>query len=147
MITAERLTSKSIAYESSFDRKEGVNLLEVNRNLETFLGERLNVLLSKNRYKIKNNLIYGGYRDEPFINSIQRGVEYRSTLDGEQRADSKREQAEIDGFSFVQDILCNPNTPSGTMILSVSPPGKEGSLYKHNFYDVFTLKKKRSIKI
>jgi len=140
MIAAERLTSKAIAYEPSFDRKAGVNPLEINRNLETFLGERLNVLLSKNKYKIKNNLIYGEHRDEPFINSIRRGVAYRRALDGEERTDSKREQAEVDGFSMTQDILCGPNTPTGTIMISVSPPGIEGSLYKHNFYDIFTLK-------
>ena len=143
MIAAERLTSKARAYEPSFDRKAGANPLEINRNLETLLGERLNVLLSKNIYRIKNNLIYGKHRDEPFINTIQRGIEYKRALDGEQRVDKKREEAELDGFSIIQEILCHPNTSVGTMAISVSPPGEEGSLYKHNFYDIFILKKEK----
>ena len=137
-------------YEPSFDRRDYLRKdikdktqldRYTTRQVEALLGERLNVLLSKSRYEIKNNLIYGKNMSEPFIDVMARGRDYRRKIGGEDRSDSKREQAEIDGFSMMQDILCNPNTPTDTMIISVSPPGKDGSLYKHNFYDIFTLKK------
>lgn len=140
MITTERLTSKARAYEPSFDRKADINPLEINRNLETFLGERLNVLLSKTRYKIKNNLIYGEHRDEPFIEVMRRGVLYRQKVGGEYRVDKKREEAEAEGFIKTEKVMCSKDTQVGTMMLSVSPKGGENSLYQHNFYDIFTLK-------
>jgi len=139
-------------YEPNFDRRDYLRKdikdrtrldTYTNRQVETLLGERLNVLLSKNIYEIKNNVIYGKNMSEPFIDVMVRGKDYRKRIGGEDRIDSKREQAEIYGFSMVQDILCNSNTPTDTMIISVSPPGKEGSLYKHNFYDIFTLKKEK----
>jgi len=139
-------------YEPNFDRrdysrkdiKDNTRLDRyTNRQVETLLGERLNVILSKNRYAIKNNIIYGENMSEPFIDVMTRGRDYRKRIGGENRIDSKREQAEIDGFTMMQDILCNPDTPTDTMIISVSPPGKNGSLYKHNFYDIFALKKEK----
>ncbi len=135
------VASKAVAYDDRFDRERAMPAAYVTRQLETFLGERLNVLLSKNKYEIKNNLIYGENMNDPFIDVIKRGIEYRSKLDGDQRVDKKREEAESEGFSKVQEILCNPNTPPETMIISVSPPGEGVSIYKHNFYDIFTLKK------
>lgn len=137
-------------YEPNFDRrdysKNGIENKDqldryTTRQVETLLGERLNVLLSKNRYEIKNNVVYGENMNEPFLNVMKRGRDYRRKIGGDQRIDSKREQAEIDGFSMMQSILCNPNTLVNTMMISISPPGDEGSLYRHNFYDVFTLKK------
>lgn len=139
-------------YEPYFDRREyskkdikDKTQLDryTTRQVETLLGERLNVILSKNKYAIKNNAIYGENMSEPFIDVMVRGRDYRREIGGEDRIDGKREQAEIDGFSKIQDILCNPNIPTGTMMISVSSPGKEGSLYKHNFYDIFTLKKEK----
>lgn len=142
------LTSRT--YEPYFDRRDysKVDIKDKTRldryttcQVETLLGERLNVILSKNRYEIKNNVIYGKDMSEPFVDVMKRGRDYRKKIGGETRVDNEREQAEIDGFSMIQDILCNPNTPIGTMMISVSPPGKDSSLYKHNFYDIFTVKK------
>ena len=45
------------------------------------------------------------------------------------------------GFEKMDAFLSDPVTPLGSKMLSVSPEGEEGSRYKHNFYDIFTLKK------
>lgn len=140
MVTAERIASRVVGYEPSFDQRENIKPSYILRNLETFLGERLNVILSKSTYEIKDGVIYGEDMDIPFIEVMKRGVEYRRRLDGEGRVDRKREEAEVKGFLKIEEILCNPNTESGTMMVSISPPGHNGSLYKHNFYDIFTLK-------
>lgn len=137
---AERLQLRAIAYEPAFDQRIGLKASYISRQLDTFLGERLNVLLSKNKYEIKGNLMYGEDMDEPFIEVIKRGVDYRKKVEGENRVDKEREEAEVDGFAKIQEILSNPNTQIGTMMLSISPPGEKGSLYQHNFYDIFTLK-------
>lgn len=140
MATAERNASRAVAYEPSFDQKENIKPSYILRNLETFLGERLNVILSKSKYEIKDGVIYGEDMDSPFIEVMKRGVEYRRKLDGDKRIDRKREEAEVVGFSKIQNVLCNPNIEPGTMMVSISPPGSSRSIYQHNFYDIFTLK-------
>lgn len=137
---AERLQAKAIAYEPRFDQEIGLKASYISRQIDTFLGERLNVLLSKNKYEIKNNLVYGQDMEEPFVEVIKRGVDYRKQVEGENRVDKKREEAEVKGFLKTQEVMCNPNTPIGTMMLSISPQGGRNSLYQHNFYDIFTLK-------
>ena len=112
--------------------------------MDTFIGERLNVQLSQNKYEIKNNFIYGEDMDGPFIEVMKRGVGYRQKDGGDQRIDKLREEAEVIGFLKIQEVLCNPGTSIGTMMLSVSPKGKKDSLYQHNFYDIFTLKEENS---
>lgn len=134
---AERLQAR--AYEPQFDRRVGLKASYISKQIDTFIGERLNVLLSKNQYEIKNNLMYGQDMDEPFVGVMKRGVDYRRKVEGEGRPDKKREEAEVEGFLKTQEIMCNPNTPVGTIMLSVSPQGDKGSLYQHNFYDIFTL--------
>lgn len=144
MVISERrilsTSSRAIAYEPRFDQSKGIKSSYIVRQVETFLGERLNVLLSKNKYEIRNNLIYGKDMADPFVNVIRKGIEYRENAGGKERVDKNREEAELVGFSVIEDILCNPNTPVGTMMLSVSPPGGKDSLYQHNFYDIFTLR-------
>lgn len=129
-----------VAYEPTFDQRIGLKASYISRQIDTFLGERLNVLLSKNKYEIKNNLIYGEDMEEAFIDVIKRGIEYRKKLGGENRVDKKREEAELEGFLRTQEVMCNPNTLIGTMMLSISPKGAKDSLYQHNFYDIFTLR-------
>jgi len=46
------------------------------------------------------------------------------------------------GFEKVEQLMCQEDTPLGTMILSISPRGGENSVYKHNFYDIFCLVEK-----
>jgi hypothetical protein len=137
---AERLRPQKVAYEIGFDRKIGLKEAYLSKQIDTYIGERLNVLLSKTKYEIKNNLLYGEDVDEPFINVIKRGVDYKEENEGKDRIDRKREEAEIQGFQKIQKIMLNPNTEIGTMVLSVSPKGGEESTYQRNFYDIFTLK-------
>ena len=134
------LQAKAVAYEPQFDKREGLKASYLSKQIDTFIGERLNVLLSKNKYEIKNNLMFGEDMDEPFADVIRRGVDYRRIVEGEDRIDRKREEAEFEGFLKIQEVMSNPNTPLGTMMLSISPQGSEKSLYQHNFYDIFTLK-------
>lgn len=136
---AERLPRRAIAYESQFDQRIGLKASYLSKQIDTFIGERLNVCLSKNKYEIKNGLVYGQDIDEPFVEVMKRGVDYRQRAEGENRVDKKREEAEVEGFSKIQAVMLNPSTPAGTMMLSVSPKGGKDSLYQHNFYDIFTL--------
>lgn len=147
--------SKVVQYEWAFDRKSYSQLATLRkdheyarkreqldtytiRQLETAVGERFNVLLSKTQYRIKDNVIYPEYIDEPFMRMLIRGREYRRIHGNPD--DFEREQAEVDGMAKIQGILCDPKTPLGTIMLSISSPGGEKSIYKHNFYDIFTLK-------
>jgi len=108
-------------------------------NLQTTIGERLNAGLSERRDKIEDGVIRDVYTNEPLLDIFERGRKYRAE-NGSSISDQLRERAEVIGFSHIQKILCGENTPVGTMMLSISPPGGSESIYKHNFYDVFTLK-------
>lgn len=107
------------------------------RNLETHLGERLNVLLSKTRFEIIDNQFYIQNSNEPFSAMLIKGRDYRKEHGNP--SDWPREQAEVEGFSIIEKTLCDKDAKVGTMMLSVSPPGAKNSIYQHNFYDVFTL--------
>lgn len=134
-----------VAYEPKFDRQAYSEVTDKERldaytkkQLETHLGERFNVLLSQTRFEIRNKEIYGENTQEPFMGVLQRGVKYRR--ENGNPVDFEREEAEVTGFSKIQTKLADEKTKTGAMMLSISPPGKEDSIYKHNFYDVFTLK-------
>jgi hypothetical protein len=108
------------------------------RQLQTLLGERYHVSLSTTTYELKDGRIYGQNMDEPALDSFIRGRDYRREVGS--GIDFEREDAEIVGFSKVEKFLGDPSTPEGAMMLSISPKGKEGSSYQHNFYDIFTKK-------
>lgn len=117
--------------------------------VETFIGERLNVGLSHFRYDIRFNeqgqgILHGQGMDEPLIPMIARGRDTRSFV-GED-IDRPRQEAEVIQFQKIQGVLGDAKTPFGTTILSFSPPGKEGSAYSHNFYDVFVLRQDEQTK-
>lgn len=151
----ERSQSKAVTYDLAFDRATYKDLAavrlqpehyekkktEVNgytqTQLKTTLSERFNVLSSTIRYDIKDNVLYGENTDEPFINMLVRGREYRKVHG--KPIDREREQAEVEGFSLIEAALCDQNASLGTMMVSVSPRGDEGSVYQHNFYDIYTL--------
>ncbi len=135
------LQPRAIAYEQKFDQRIGLKASYLSKQIDTHIGERLSVRLSLNNYEIKDNLIYGQDMDDPFTDVIKRGIEYRQKVEGENRPDKRREEAELTGFLKVQKTLCDINTPFGTMMLSISPQGGKDSVYQHNFYDIFTLKK------
>jgi hypothetical protein len=105
--------------------------------LVTMLGERFHTNLSIYTCRIIAGEIYPEQIDEPMLRMFERGRDYRR-LHGSQ--DTEREDAEIVGYASIQTELCQPETPVGTMMVSISPPGNESSIYQHNFYDVFTLK-------
>lgn len=139
MIT-ERLQERAIAYEPRFDQRQDLKDSYLSKQIDTFLGERFNVLLSKYNYEIKNGLMYGQDMDKPFEQVIRSGIEYRQEVGGHERIDKRREEAELEGFLKIQEVMCNKDTPVGTMMLSISPKGAKDSLYQHNFYDIFTLR-------
>lgn len=144
-----------VQYELSFDRENyrKINLLKTQdsqeyekqkklldehtkRQLETAIGERLFVGISETRYDLRNGELYNQNSDEPFINVIERGRTYRKEHGS---TETEREAAEVIGFEKIQTVLGDADTPIGTMIVSVSPPGTaENTIYKHNFYDIFT---------
>lgn len=153
--------AKVVAYETSFDTKNYCELYQMQsknkkdyeerkislneftkRQLETHIGERFNVLLSKTRYKIKNGSIFTAHIEEPFMHVLVRGRDYRRKYGSP--VDWPREQAEVEGFEKIEQVLCNPSTEVSTMMLSISPPGNPGSSYQHNFYDIFTLREDHS---
>lgn len=138
---AERDQQNVILMEDCGRRKEQF-LSYIPTQLETLLGERFNVILSQFDYDIKDGQMYGKDMDEPFMESIKRGRDYRK--ENGNTVDKGREEAEVVGFEKIQQLLTDPETPIDTMMLSISPKGGEDSSYQHNFYDVFTLRKTRS---
>lgn len=141
------MIERVVAYNPDFDRNAYETLeakdkkrldAYTKKQLETHLGERFNVLLSQTRYEIRDNQIFGENTNEPFMQMLERGVKYRRKNGNP--VDFEREEAELVGFGKIEEKLTNGETKIGTMMLSVSPPGEKDSIYKHNFYDVFTLK-------
>lgn len=111
--------------------------------VETFIGERLNVGLSKFRYDMRfgndgKGILHGQGMEEALIDMIARGKDCRNELADD--VDHPRQVAEVTQFQKIQEVLGEPQAEIGTTIISFSPPGKEGSAYAHNFYDVFILK-------
>lgn len=153
---------KVVQYEIDFDRHQAREIL-LDRgsedyesrvdNFKTFtemqlltaLGERFNRGLSSYSYRTEDGVLYGEHSDEPFLDVLERGRAYREIYGNP--ADHSREEAEVRGFKKIQDVLGNPDTPPGTIAVSVSPPGGEGSIYKHNFYDGFQKKEDGSIEV
>jgi hypothetical protein len=105
-------------------------------NLRSLLGERFNVLENTVSYAAIGGKLYKFGSSEPFIDVIKRGRDFMRAYPDP--IDYKREDAEVIGFQKIQDTLTDPSTPIGTMIVSISPSGPEGSAYKKNFYDIFT---------
>lgn len=107
----------------------------------TALGERYNRTLSKINYRIVDGKLYGENMDEPFINVIIRGRDYRKE-NGSSLHDQMREQAEVDSFLEIQKILTDPNTPKNFLVASYSPPSVSDveSIYRHEFIDLFQKK-------
>lgn len=110
--------------------------------LETHLSERFNVLLSTYRLDIRDGEIWSERMQEPFKNMLIRGQKYREHHGS---LEVEREKAEVDSFvDGLEPLLCDPRTPVNTILLSFSPRGKPGSIYQHNFYDMFILRQEES---
>lgn len=128
------LSQKELLQPEKFARKLSELHALTRHNVETSLGERFNVELSKEGYQITNHLIFHPSYEEPFIEVIRRGQEYRWDNGSN---DTRRENAEGVGFEKVQDLLTRPNVPSDEKIIVISPKGSQDSIYQHNFYDVY----------
>jgi hypothetical protein len=105
--------------------------------LKTHIGERLHVEISKFEFTTKNGELWPENGEEPMLNMIKRGVQYRRYHGNP--IDWARESAEVTGFEKIQNVLTDQKTPEGTLMLSISPQGdtKYGSIYTHNFYDIY----------
>lgn len=100
------------------------------KQLQTLLAERFNVLTSTFNYEMKDGQLWGENMTEPAIESFKRGRDYRK-LHGNS-IDHAREDAEIVGFQKIEEMLREERD-----VLSISPQGPKESTYQHNFYDVF----------
>ncbi len=148
--------SRVLTYEPALDREvyktlktfeeQGNTAYEHVRNnlneytafqVETFIGERLNVGLSSFCYDLRDGKLYGQGMHEPLLDMIQRGRDCRDSLVSD--VDKARQDAEIKQFDKIQSLFGSPDTKPGTTVISISPPGDEGSAYTHNFYDIFVL--------
>lgn len=128
------------AYNPGFDRRDFMSLslsdarekerfsFYIDKQIDTHLGERFNVLQSTITYEIKEGQIFGQDTKEPFLDVIKKGVK------------TEREQAEFEGFEKIQEFFV-AEAKEGDMMLSVSPPGGE---YLHNFYDIFVLREEEN---
>ncbi len=107
--------------------------------LDTLLRERFGALSSKWKFVIKDDGLYSENGTEPVRNMFKRGQQYRENH-GSNEVD--REKGEVEGFiSVTEPMLMNPHTPEGTSMLVISGPGKKGSIYGKNFYDIFTVRR------
>ncbi len=121
-----------------YQRKKN-ELVSYNKDqMVTNLSERYNVILSTYSYDVRDGELWGKDMGEPFMQSLKRGRDYRREYGSS--IDYRREDAEVIGFKKIQDVMTDEDTPIGTMMLSVSPPGLEGSTYSHNFIDIHTKK-------
>ena len=147
------LLQKNYISPQEFARRKAQLNVRTQRNLETTLGERFNVEVSKVTYEIKNNQLISPLHDEPFIDIIKRGQRYRQENGS---GDVERELAEVEGFERLQQIIAMSDDPvsseaslnkseaddtgSELKIIIISPQGKPNSIYQHNFLDVYEKK-------
>lgn len=151
---------KIVQYDIDFDRQQAQELRSLqnaegfeNRvsnfksytemQLLTALGERFNRGLSNYSYRSINGVLYAEHSDEPILDVFERGRAYR-TVNGN-AIDHPREYAEVVGFAKIQEYM--KDAPVGATVISVSQPGGEGSIYKHNFYDGFQKREDGSIDV
>ena len=136
------------AYRALLDRKSSLSTEEfkrrqiqldtrTRRNLETALGERFNVELSQVIYRIENNQLVSDEHDEPFLEIIKRGQQYRKENGS---GDIGREMAEVTGFERILQILTDPDFADAKIIV-ISPRGSQNSIYQHNFFDLYQSQK------
>ncbi len=148
-------TQQVRAYDIGFDQAKGLRISQIENpeerlfaeeqffsyldaQMNTTLGERYNVSLSKFSYDIKDGQMWGKDMNEPFMNSLKRGRDYRKLYG--KAIDHAREGAEVVGFEKVQKALTSKEAQVGDMMLSISPRGLANSEYQRNFYDIFSIK-------
>lgn len=103
---------------------------EIRTNLEADLAERFNVEFHRAEFRIVNGKIYHPSFDEPFLETMRRGLIHRHKLSNSH--DFQREAAEIESFSEMENRLASEDL----RIVIMSPPGGINSIYQHSFVDV-----------
>lgn len=116
-----------------FTRRKKQLDLGTGHNIETALGERFNLAISRIDYYIEDGQLISPEHDEPFLEVTRRGQKYRQENGSR---DINREKAEVEGFAKVQKILTDP-TYQDAKIIVISPRGKSDSMYQHNFFDLY----------
>ena len=117
------------SYDINFDR-QNFNEPLVRRNLETDLGERFNVVISRAQYYFDEHLLKSPGDTKPFVETIKKGIQERKKYAGEH--DRQRELAEFENFNQVQTYLLENQS-----VISVSPKGPRCSCYQHNYFDLY----------
>lgn len=140
------LYDEAYAIQDEQERQKRLEILDgyIRMQLRTHLGERLNVLLSSITYQIDSD----GDMYEPTLGKVVAmvhvGAEHQLHLDVNE-IDIPRLLADTPEMELIQQTLCNPDTPVGTMMIALSPPGGRNestgqeSLFLHNFVDIFRL--------
>ena len=118
---------------AEFQRHKNQLDLRTRHNLETALGERFKVEISQIIYQIVDGLLQNLEHDESFIEIVKRGQRYRQSNGSNE---TERELAEVEGFARIEEILTEPRFEDAKVIV-ISPRGQEGSIYQHNFFDVW----------
>lgn len=116
--------------------------LEAELQLVTTLRERYGSEKSRIDYSITeaNKLRSAIFPDSDFEDVLKRGIEYRKE---EGSNDQEREQAELDGFLQIQQVLSDSHTEIGTKFISLSAPSKvKNSPYNKHFVDFWELKER-----
>lgn len=128
----------------------------IRTNLETSLGERFNAELFGTSYTLQSGKLYHPTYNEPFLERMAFSQQFRQ-LKGS--SEVQREKAEVRGFGKVEEILASshPEPVSGSeekilnrvqndttesknlKVIHISPQGKAGSIYEHNFFDVYEI--------
>jgi hypothetical protein len=136
-----------LAYNPLFDERDYANfhslsILEqerlkayTRRQLETYVGERVNVEVSVTRYEIVDGKIFSADKNDFLVDIIKRGITHRRKVGNP--ADFPREDAELVGAEKTQARLCSKEAPIGAMNLSISPPSGD---YKNNYFDLWIVK-------
>lgn len=104
----------------------------ITENLKSEVRERLCTIEYQTTYTLENSRFINSHHDEPFVQIIKRGITYRGQNGS---TDQIREQAELIGFERIEQIMNQITEP--TTVVSISPRGKSGSVYQHNFFDIF----------
>lgn len=107
----------------------------IRHNLETTLGERFNAQISEVYYRLDNGQLVSQEHDEPFAEIVKRGVDWRKRFGNP--ADHERENAELQGFAKIQQILTQPHIIPEFKVINISPRGLQDSDYQLNFFDIY----------
>lgn len=128
------LVFKDTDPERSLREKEALDGL-TRFNMITLLGERLSASISERIDVVdEQGIMRDRFQKRALIDWYEAGRMARLE-DGASIHDQLREVAEVKGQHVIQARL----KTIGKMMISISPPGAEDSVYKHNFYDIFHL--------